>query len=169
MDSEEERRAKHATYQRAYWNSHPEFRERQKEKRRQYFLKPGVKERYAAHQLRYRNNNIEAARKRARQWHIDNPEKVRAQILARRGTTLEWFRNQLIGQAGRCAICGFVFPSSKATHVDHDHKTGRVRALLCSHCNVLLGAARDRPKILFKAAAYLRSSECPPDDQDSQS
>jgi hypothetical protein len=49
-----------------------------------------------------------------------------------------------------CSICG-----GKATSIDHDHKTGKVRGGLCKCCNLLLGLAKDSPLLLVKAAAYL--------------
>jgi len=58
-------------------------------------------------------------------------------------------------QGNRCAICEQPFRSGKARHVDHCHVTGRVRALLCSHCNLGLGHAKDDPALLRKMADYL--------------
>ena len=40
-------------------------------------------------------------------------------------------------------------------HIDHCHKTGVVRGMLCGNCNFLLGHANDSPEILRKAADYL--------------
>lgn len=42
-------------------------------------------------------------------------------------------------------------------HVDHCHKTGKVRKLLCANCNMMLGLVRDDPSILGNAIAYLES------------
>jgi hypothetical protein len=55
-----------------------------------------------------------------------------------------------------CAICASPSPNTKSGwHTDHDHQTGRVRGVLCHHCNLLLGNARDNPLILASAARYL--------------
>ncbi|RLV10213.1 hypothetical protein CTZ27_03030 [Streptomyces griseocarneus] len=57
-------------------------------------------------------------------------------------------------QDRRCAICGGT--RRQRLSVDHDHKTGLVRGLLCRMCNGrLLTAARDRPETLRTAATYL--------------
>jgi hypothetical protein len=59
-------------------------------------------------------------------------------------------------QGGKCAICGGT--RRQRLSVDHDHKTGIVRGLLCRMCNGrLLTAARDKPEVLLKAAEYLVS------------
>ncbi len=57
-------------------------------------------------------------------------------------------------QGGLCALCG-VRP---ATQVDHDHATGRVRAILCLHCNAGLGAFGDDPEVIARAIGYLEKS-----------
>jgi hypothetical protein len=54
-------------------------------------------------------------------------------------------------QDGVCAICR----TAPAAHVDHDHETGAVRALLCFNCNGGLGQFRDDPDLLHLAAFYL--------------
>lgn len=66
----------------------------------------------------------------------------------------EW--NRLFGeQEGRCAICRET--RSEKLSVDHDHKSGLVRGLLCRRCNnyLLAKGARDRPEVLRAAADYL--------------
>ena len=65
-------------------------------------------------------------------------------------------------QQGLCQIC-----QKQETHeyrnerpgylaVDHDHKTGRVRGLLCFSCNTALGKFDDDPERLMRAAQYLQ-------------
>lgn len=51
----------------------------------------------------------------------------------------EWKRNKLIEQGNRCAACGTEHPKGKDWHMDHDHKTGEWRDVLCTSCNVEFG------------------------------
>ena len=75
------------------------------------------------------------------------------------GITQEWWDVRLAEQDGRCAICHTVTPNGpgKIWHVDHDHVTGKARGLVCSACNLMLGHARDDPKVLRAAADYLEN------------
>lgn len=63
---------------------------------------------------------------------------------------------QLLEQrsAGRCEVCG----KSKKLCIDHDHRTGVVRGLLCLTCNIALGAARESVSTLQQILIYLRRS-----------
>lgn len=65
------------------------------------------------------------------------------------------YQYMLENQNGVCAICSNVDKSGRALAIDHDHKTGFVRGLLCGSCNRGLGLFRDNPEILLKAAKYL--------------
>jgi hypothetical protein len=58
-------------------------------------------------------------------------------------------------QGGVCAICRRAKGLTKKLAVDHDHKTGYVRGLLCSPCNKLLGHLRDDPNLAAGIWAYL--------------
>jgi hypothetical protein len=60
----------------------------------------------------------------------------------------------LEAQGGRCAICGRAGPE----HVDHDHRTGWVRGILCFNCNGGLGQFRDDPELLGEALTYLKGT-----------
>jgi len=69
------------------------------------------------------------------------------------------FEKMLEKQKGKCLICGRYFDKlnfPQHTHIDHDHKTGKVRALLCNNCNVILGNAFDNPLVLINAMKYLK-------------
>lgn len=58
---------------------------------------------------------------------------------------------------GLCWICG-AKPKSRRLHVDHDHKTGRVRGLLCWHCNSGLKWFRDNEDFVASAVNYLKDT-----------
>lgn len=73
------------------------------------------------------------------------------------GITSADYNEMFDEQEGCCAICGtHQSEMGKRLMVDHDHKTGRVRSLLCHHCNALLGFARDDVNALEAAIRYLR-------------
>ncbi len=61
----------------------------------------------------------------------------------------------LAEQDGRCAICRLATGATKRLAVDHDHRTGEIRGLLCMTCNRMLGHLRDDPKAFWRAAEYL--------------
>ena len=83
------------------------------------------------------------------------------QTLARYKLSAEQYLAILELQAGACAICRGTRPY--ALHVDHDHRTGRVRGLLCKVCNRrLLPAVRDDPLRLQAAIDYIQH---PPADR----
>ena len=111
--------------------------------------------------------SIARCRARSKQWSIDNPEKSRrgircATLRKKYGISADDYDEILSDQDGVCAICGADNPRIKQPgkrtdnlHVDHDHKTGRVRGLLCQPCNTSLGKMNDSPQRLRKAAQYL--------------
>lgn len=70
------------------------------------------------------------------------------------GLTLDQYNDLCKQQNFLCAICGE--PELRGLVVDHCHKSGRNRALLCVGCNLGLGALGDDPETCMKAAAYLR-------------
>jgi len=69
------------------------------------------------------------------------------------GITVDDYHRMLAEQGGGCAICGSRNPTNGSRlykrirrtvfDVDHDHKTGMVRGLLCTVCNRLVGLAKD--------------------------
>ncbi len=64
-------------------------------------------------------------------------------------------------QNNACGICkvGFLDKTRNfSAFIDHDHKTGTVRGLLCRQCNLLIGHANDKTDILKTAIAYLQKS-----------
>jgi hypothetical protein len=86
--------------------------------------------------------------------------RARAKILEPKRS--ETFGRLFEEQGGVCKICGN--PEThrrngriKAIAIDHCHKTGVIRGLLCSDCNTGIGKLKDDPKILRQAAEYLEN------------
>lgn len=73
------------------------------------------------------------------------------------GWTPEKYEEAYIKQNGKCAICGCKLNSSRYTRFagDHDHKTGKLRGLLCMNCNTALGLFKDSIERLEMAKEYL--------------
>lgn len=104
-------------------------------------------------------------------WNKANPERFKANIRKSQKKTLRRRRaakyaltetELAVMEAasnGLCSICLSPFEGEgqgRGAHIDHDHKTGQVRGLLCPQCNVGLGSFKDRPELLIRAAIYLK-------------
>jgi len=79
------------------------------------------------------------------------------------GITLDDYDQMFADQKGKCAICGKaeirkLNGSVVRLSVDHDHKTGKVRELLCNHCNAMLGFVNDDTELLKKVIYYLEKN-----------
>lgn len=114
-----------------------------------------------------------------KQWRIDNKERLKSYwktyYKKHPGRRAEFKRRQLYGiddatfklmlkaQDNKCAICREPFGK---VHVDHDHTTGKVRALLCVPCNLGLGSFKDNIDSLMKATSYLILFKNMPDNID---
>ncbi len=73
------------------------------------------------------------------------------------GISLEDYNRMLSDQKGLCAICGCPETTStkKRLAVDHDHKTGKIRSLLCRACNVSVGLLKESPVTALNLRNYL--------------
>ena len=88
-----------------------------------------------------------------------NQQKARA-LRDSFGLSLDEYKKMLKAQNGKCGICNQSETHKrngklKALAVDHDHKSGAIRGLLCSDCNTGIGKLKDDPSILRLAAQYL--------------
>lgn len=121
--------------------------------------------------VKYRRRTCKKCCEDRRQlWRQNHPDKAskRDRDRARKlkyGIMPDDFDLLLLDQEYRCKICDTRLAGG-TTHVDHDHKTGRIRGLLCFNCNVAIGHLRDDPSLLDRAAAYLRFSQAQ-DEYDS--
>ena len=75
-------------------------------------------------------------------------------IKKRFGITMEELAVFCQSQGGRCVLCG----ATEKLVLDHNHETGKLRGLLCGHCNSMIGFARDNIVVLEKAIIYIRDN-----------
>lgn len=129
------------------------------------------------HDRRYPNRHMSRCKscraEKARAWRKKNPQaekdrywknrdRERERHLIRKyGVDFKKYREILDSQGGKCAICENPEPKNKMLDVDHDHKTGKVRGLLCTSCNRMLGHAGDKPENLKRGADYLLHNSRP--------
>lgn len=73
-------------------------------------------------------------------------------------TLKEWYK--LFEEQGSvCAICGTDRPRGKNWHTDHNHKTKKIRGILCGWCNTALGKFQESKIVLQKAGEYIDKYE----------
>jgi len=95
---------------------------------------------------------------RVKIYHKNNRAKVtKQQLISHRrrkyGLTEEKYNNMILSQNNLCAICNK--SSRKTLHIDHSHKTGEVRGLLCNNCNTGIGFFKEDISIFTRAIKYL--------------
>lgn len=105
---------------------------------------------------------INDARKADRKKYYGCPKRKlkykEAQLREAFGISLSDYDKMLLDQNGKCAICdrsNTGNSKNKYFSVDHSHMTGKIRGLLCSSCNIGMGALKDDPLILRRAATYI--------------
>lgn len=119
-----------------------------------------------------KRSNRDRVRERQREYRRKNADKIRERNLAYRranprrhagdnlkykyGLTVEQYESMVVAQGGVCAACGRPpSGSTKKLRVDHNHKTGKVRDLLCHNCNVSLGLLGEDIQIIRSLILYL--------------
>lgn len=87
-----------------------------------------------------------------RQWKSDLKRKY--------GISVDEYNSLLEKQQNSCAVCETHLSNfNERLAVDHCHSTGKVRGLLCRHCNLMLGNASDQADILRAGASYLEENK----------
>ena len=98
--------------------------------------------------------------KRGIEWDRTHPDAVRNRRYRYLfGITLDVYNSVLAAQDGVCAICKAINLNGRRLSVDHDHRTGAVRGLLCHNCNSAVGHLKDNPLLIEAAAQYLREHD----------
>ncbi len=127
----------------AAWNlaRNPELKKRQQESSNRWAKEN--RDKTASNSRKYRKN-------------LDPLVKRERLLLKKYGLTLEGYNNILLAQGGGCAICNRK-PGERPLHVDHDHRTDRIRGLLCHQCNWYLGTIDADPDIIQRIIRYRRT------------
>jgi hypothetical protein len=134
-------------YRSAYrLSNYEQVRAREREREKRESSKPGYRERQAEWNKARREQNPEEYRR-----------SLRAAQLRNYGLTEREYREMHQAQNGLCAICGNPQISGRELSIDHDHKTGIVRGLLCHKCNLGIGYFQENIAYLENAIAYLCS------------
>lgn len=159
-DKERERRRK-LEWQRKSHAENPE--KRNASQRRRYQTNKATRERSLSKAKAWIKANRDRVNAYTREWNARNPDKVKArnwkQKLRRYGLTQEQYDALMDRQGGMCAICSCGFSDSvrRRINVDHCHRSGRVRGLLCNSCNLGLGLFAELATVLGRAAEYLQA------------
>jgi hypothetical protein len=94
--------------------------------------------------------------KYAKDFRLANPTKmIEDRLIRKYGITLKQHENIMTEQNNECACCIRPFSSDLKPAVDHCHKTGKVRGLLCSNCNRAIGLLYDKAEAMLRLAIYL--------------
>jgi hypothetical protein len=124
--------------------------EERKQYRKEQYLKNKDKEK-AAREIYY-SKNKELILAKNKKYNKENPDKRKSAILKYEyGITLDKYNEMFKAQEGRCAICQrHQNELTRTLCVDHDHKTNKVRALLCLTCNTDVSVVENRLEEMMK-------------------
>ena len=107
---------------------------------------------------------VKASKKYREKMKNNKPKRYHEMwVLSKYCLTTQDYEQILKEQDNKCAICGEDKSSPRFIgrnfYVDHNHKTGEIRGLLCQRCNAGLGYFEDSSALLEKARQYLKGGE----------
>ena len=152
-------RKKIQKYKESYRRQH---RKELNEKQKQYYRENREKklEYSKKYYSEHRSEVLEYFRKRYKNPEVKLRQKARSRQKRYGLSSIEY--NKMINkQKNKCAVCPTKLSKlpSKQVHVDHDHKTGKVRGLLCQKCNLALGLLKENLLIVRSLLKYLGKYE----------
>ncbi len=147
--SSERRKESQRVRSKRYRERHPE-RIRDSVRRWQSKNPEKKKEYDRRHYRKYRQEHLEYERVR----RTDRELMLRYFLMKNYRLPISEYKSMLEEQGGLCAICGNPCRYGRL-HVDHCHKTKKLRGLLCRPCNHGLGNFKDNPEYLISAIRYL--------------
>ena len=121
-----------------------------------------LKEFYTHNSCRSGRNSwcIECTNIRSKRWYNINKARSlantrEAKLLREYGISVEKYQELLKQQGGLCKICKQLETQQRKLSIDHNHKTGKVRGLLCNRCNVAIGLLNEDIGIIHNVIIYL--------------
>ena len=126
-----------------------------KEYKKNYYQKN--KEKKLAYQNAYYLKNKEKQKEYRGLWIKNNPkkweeQKMKDNLKLRYDITVEEYNRMVKEQEGKCLICK---KTPEKLVIDHSHKTGTVRGLLCHSCNIGIGFLKEDMNIFKSAMEYI--------------
>ena len=140
------------------YRSNPEYKAKQKTYHKARNVIPEVK----ARQKAYNSTPEVRAKQKA---HNATPERkaknANRLLLKNYGITLEQKQAMFDAQEGKCFIkgCSYIFKDIFSACVDHNHRTGKVRKLLCDPCNHALGLIKENFDTALDMAKYIQEDQ----------
>ena len=110
-------------------------------------------------QKTYNENNVERKREYDKNYTLENKERLKEYNLKRHYGIDNIIKNKMLSDQNYKCLIGEEKLTFETAHVDHCHKTKKVRGLLCKTCNLLLGHAKEDINKLFKAIDYLKERQ----------
>ncbi len=134
---------------------------------------PNIRKKYHGS---YYQANKEKIKARSNEYYAKNKEKIHKKMKERYKNNKNFYIDQHLkyrynvstteyndmfdAQKGKCIICGTHQSNLKRSlSIDHSHKTNKVRGLLCTKCNLILGLADDNVNLLQNAIKYLENND----------
>lgn len=113
------------------------------------------------YQSEWRLKHIDHIKKYSKETYNKYKLKHRNKHLMKKfGITNEQYEEMLKAQDGKCAICKTTETGQyQYFSIDHNHKTNKIRELLCMSCNTILGHVKENKESLLQAIAYLEKHE----------
>ena len=147
------RKPENAMSRKKRWRANPANKEKENAKWREYYYKNREHLKKKAKEYAKLNKEV---KKIKRQEYMETDEYLSSYYKRKYNVSLEEVLELRTAQESRCAICyRHEEEVGKRLFLDHNHLTGKVRGLLCNHCNSLIGYAKEDADILESAIYYV--------------